>query len=161
MVKLIFPLVILILGLLEVTFLQIFKFLHLIPDLLLIAAVTVSLTMDFKTAFVLCVFAGLLKDTFSTNPFGINIVLFALSSFAIAKLSKKISLDYDIIRFVLFFIIALIHNIISAILLFYSGAFVPLGLVLRNVIIGSAYTAAVFPLLFKMSLSLRKWAASV
>ncbi|OGX17280.1 MAG: rod shape-determining protein MreD [Omnitrophica WOR_2 bacterium RBG_13_44_8b] len=161
MVKIIFALAILILGLLEVTVLQIFKVFHLMPDLLLIAVVTASLTLDFKTAFILSVFAGLFKDTFSANPFGINTVLFALWSFAIARLSKKISLDYDIIRLVLFSVIAIIHNIISAIVIFYSGALVPPGLVLRIVIIGSAYTAAVFPLLFKMNLALRKWAASI
>jgi rod shape-determining protein MreD len=151
MVRLIFSLTILILGLLQVTLLDSVSFFLVKPDLLLISALTASLTLNFKTAFILSVLAGLFKDTFSANSFGINTLLFALWSFVIAKLSQKVSLDYDYIRIALIFIIAVIHNIFTAILFIYLKESIPLGLVLRIVIIGSIYTAIVFPLILKLN----------
>ena len=151
MVKLIFSLLILALGMLQVTVLDMMKIFFLKPDLLLLAAVTVTLMLDFKAAFILSLFAGLLKDVFSANPFGINTVLFALWSFAIMKLSRKIPLDYDIIRVALAAIIVVLHNIISAVFLVYYGEFISVGIILRTVIIGSLYTTAFFLPVFKIS----------
>lgn len=150
MKNLIFFLIIVILGIVQVTLLDYFKVFGVKPDLLLIGACFASLVFEFKWALVLSLFAGLFKDILGTYVFGINTLLFALWSFLIARLNKEITIDYNFIRMALVFIISLIHNTLSGLILIYLGNLIPLGLFLRIVILQSIYTALVLPLIFKL-----------
>lgn len=143
----IFFLIIIALGMLQVTILNYFKIFGVGPDLLLISVVIASLFFEFKWAFVLSVFAGLFKDIFGANIFGINTLLFPLWSFLIVRLNKEITIDYNFIRIVLVFIVSLLHNTITGLILIYSGNLIPLGLFLRIVSLQSIYTALVLPLI--------------
>jgi len=143
----IFFLIVIVLGLLQATILNYFKVFGAGPDLLLITVVVASLVFEFRWAFVLSVFAGLFKDVFGTNVFGINTLLFPLWSFLIVRLNKEITLDYNFIRMVLAFIVSILHNTITGLTLIYSGNLIPLGLFLRIVFIQSVYTAVVLPLI--------------
>ena len=154
----IFPFIILIFGLLQVTILDYFKVFGIKPDLLLISMVIVSLIFEFKWALALSIFAGIFKDVFVVGTFGINTLLFPLWTFLIIRLAKEIPLDNNFIRVVLIFIIAFLHSTITGLLLIYSGNFIPLGIFLRIVSIESLYTALVLPLVFKISKS-RLWRA--
>lgn len=140
--KQVFFISILLLGLLEVTILEFLKIFNVKPNLLLISAVVLSLSLEFKLAFALSVFAGLLKDVFSLNAFGINILLFPLWSFLILKLSKKVSLENDIIRIVLIFIVVISNDIIIKLIFSSLGRFIPLGVFLRTTFLEALYTAA-------------------
>jgi len=143
----IFFLIIIVLGMLQVTILNYFKIFGVGPDLLLISVVIASLFFEFKWAFVLSVFAGLFKDIFGANIFGINTLLFPLWSFLIVRLNKEITIDYNFIRIALVFIVSLLHNTITGLILIYSGNLIPLGLFLRIVSLQSIYTALVLPLI--------------
>jgi rod shape-determining protein MreD len=147
----IFFLIIVVLGILQVTILNYFKILGVKPDLLLISAVFASLVFEFKWAFVLSVFAGMFKDIFGASAFGINTLLFSLWSFLIVRLNKEITIDYNFIRMALIFIISVVHNTISGLVLVYSGSFIPAGLFLGIVFLQSIYTALVLPLMFKIN----------
>ncbi|MDI6606116.1 MAG: rod shape-determining protein MreD, partial [Candidatus Omnitrophota bacterium] len=100
---------ILILGILELTLFNYFKIFNIKPDLFLVCAVLASLFLEPRPAIALSLFAGLFKDSFSSNLFGINAVLFTLWSFLILKLNRKITLDNNFLRLGLVFIVALLH----------------------------------------------------
>ncbi len=146
----IFFLAVIVLGILQMTILDYFKVFGVKPDLLLISVVIAALVFEFKRAFILSVFAGILKDAFGANAFGINTLLFPLWSFLIIRLNKEITIDYNFIRIALVFIISLLHNTITGLILIYSGNLIPLGLFLRIVSLQSIYTALVLPLMFKI-----------
>lgn len=142
--------VILILGVLQLTLLNYFKIFNIKPDLFLVCMVVASLLLELQPAIILSLFAGLFKDSFSSNLFGINTVLFALWSFLILKLNRKIALDNNFLRMGLVFMVALLHNTLSGITLLYLGRGIPLGIFLRTVLIGSIYTALAMPLVFSI-----------
>jgi rod shape-determining protein MreD len=144
----VFILVIIMLAILQVTILDIVKIFNNKPDFLLICVVVASLFFEPKQALIASVFAGILKDIFYTAPFGINTVLFLVWSLLIAGLSKKISIDYYLIRMSLMFIISLLNNVVTGLIISYLGNFIPLGIFFRNVILSAIYTTiAFFPFL--------------
>jgi rod shape-determining protein MreD len=131
------------------TVLDSFKVFGIKPDLLIIAVVIASLIFNLKSALFLSASAGLFKDAFSASLGGINILLFVLWSFLIAKLSREITMDDNLIRAGLVLIIAILHNVICGAALAYSGNAVPLGIFLRIVFVASIYTGLVSLLAFK------------
>ncbi len=147
----IYLLTIIILGILQLTFLDYFKVFGIKPDLLLISVVIASLVFEFKWAFILSLFAGLFKDVFSATTFGINTLLFPLWSFLIARLNKEITIDYNFIRMALIFIISLLHNTITGLTFIYLGNPISLGIFLRIVSVQSIYTVLLLPLVFNIN----------
>lgn len=147
----ILAIIIIISCLIQVTLLDCIKIFGIKPDLLLVSGLMISLfSIDLKWALVSGIFAGMLKDIFCLNAFGINTLLFALWSFLIVKLAKEISFDYHFIRATLIFIIMVINNIITRLVLLSLGKFVPLGVSLRIIFLESFYTAILALLIFKM-----------
>lgn len=120
------------------------------PDIFLITAVIASLLFNLRWALFFSIFAGTFKDIFSAAGFGVNTLLFPLWCFVILRLKKEMPLDYGIIRLILIFMITFFHNLITGLTLICLGNFIPLGIFLRIVCIGSIYTAAVLPLVFKI-----------
>lgn len=149
MKKFLFFSTVIVSGLLQVTILNYFKIFNIKPDLLLICAVIASLTFELKWALIFSLSAGLLKDVFAMYSFGINSALFLLWSFCIARLNREISLESNVFRMGLVFIITFLHTVISGIIYTYSGRFVPLGIILRIIILQSVYTALVLPIVYK------------
>jgi hypothetical protein len=84
-------------------------------------------------------------------------LLFTLWGFLIIELNKKISIDNDLRRVVLIFILAIMHNTIRGLIFVYLGNFIPVGIFFRTVSLGSIYTAAVLPLLFKVITPISKF----
>lgn len=148
---------IIILGLFQVTILDFIRVFNTKPDLLLNSAIFVSLVLPWQWAFGLSIFAGFFKDLFAAEPFGINTVLFSLWSFLVYRLSRKISVETDLLRALLMFIIVFLHQLASGFFLIFSGPRVSLGGFLRIALISSLYSAAVFPLFFKISRA-KEWA---
>ncbi|MCX5702439.1 MAG: rod shape-determining protein MreD [Candidatus Omnitrophica bacterium] len=149
MKKWIIFLVIIILALLQVTFLDYFKVFGARPDLLLISVVIVSFHLGFRRALSSSILAGSLKDIFSANTFGLNILLFPIWSLLLIKLSKKVSIDSDSVRATLIFFIAVFNNIIARMILLFLGNFIPFGVFLRVTLFESLYTACIFPIMSK------------
>lgn len=150
MKKWIFLLIVILLGIFQVTILDCFKVVGIKPDLLLISIVIASLTFHFRWVLILSVFAGILKDAFSINTFGLNTLLFPLWSFLIIKLSKKISIDNNFIRAAVVFVIVIFNDIIIKLIFLFLGNLVPVGIFLRIIFIESLYTALICPLVFKV-----------
>lgn len=142
---------ILVLALLEVTLLSYFRIFNAKPDLLLIVVFIASLVFDLRWALIFSILAGILKDVFSTNLFGINLVLFPLWSLLIIKLSKRISIDYNFIRCALIFSIGVFSAILTRLICVYLGKFVPLGVFFSIAFLDSLYTALVLPLMLKIT----------
>ena len=147
----IFIAIIVIFGLLQTTILNYVNIFNIKPDLLLISVIIASLFFEPIWAISLSIFAGILKDVFSVNAFGVHTILFFLWSFLIIKLSRKITLDNNYIKLVLIFIIAVLNNIIIRLIFLFLGNFISLGLFLRISFIEPLYTAFIFLLVLKFA----------
>ncbi|PIP19972.1 MAG: hypothetical protein COX41_00005, partial [Candidatus Omnitrophica bacterium CG23_combo_of_CG06-09_8_20_14_all_41_10] len=93
--------------------------------------------------------AGIFKDAFSLTPPGVNTILFPMWIFLIAKLIHEVSIDDNLTRMLLLFVVVLLNNIISGLVLIYSGGFLPLGIFLRITLLASIYTALILPLILR------------
>jgi cell shape-determining protein MreD len=106
--------------------------------------------LDFKTALVFAIFCGLLKDVFLASPVALNTILFSLWSYLIHKLSTQISTENDYVRLGITLFIVLLNNIIIGFFIINSGNIIPFFIFLRNLIIPTLYTVALFPLIFNL-----------
>ena len=151
MKKLLLLAVAMVLAVLQLSWPEFLVFFHARPDLLLIFVAAAVFYLDFKVALVFGIICGLLKDTFLPGDFGINTILFSVWCYAIWQLGRQISTEQAIVRFVIVFIAALLNNIISGVQSVNLGNFIPAGIFLRNLAIPSLYTAALSPLIFKLT----------
>lgn len=147
MKNLIFLALIFIIGLLQATLLNCFRFFSVKPDILLVSAVIASIFLKQKWALVISLCAGLFKDIFATTAFGVDMLFFSLLSLVIFELSKKISIEDRYALMVAVFIAVLIKGIINRFVFFYADNFVPLGIFLRVSFIEALYSALSAPLL--------------
>jgi len=136
-------------GVAQLSIADFFKVFGVKPDLLLICVVFASLNFNLRWALIFSVFAGVFKDVFSANTFGLNTLLFALWSFLIVRLAREISIDDEILRAILILAAVALHNIICGLVFIYCGKFIPPGIIVRIVLIESVYTALVSPLVFR------------
>ena len=148
MKKLFFFTAIIVSGLLQVTILNYFRIFTIKPDLLLIFVVIAGLTFELRWVLIFSLFAGIFKDVFCA-AFGINTALFFLWGLLIWRLNREISIENNLLRALLVFIAAFIHNIASGLILISSGNILFYGVFLRIVTLQPIYTAAVLPLAFK------------
>lgn len=151
MKKLIFTVTVIVSALLQTTILNYVRIFNVKPDLLLISVIIASLSFAPVWAISLSIFAGILKDIFSVNVFGINTLLFFLWSLSIIKLSRKITFDNNYIRLALMSIIAILNNIIMRLLFLFLGNFISWGIFLRIMLIESLYTALTLSLILKFA----------
>lgn len=139
------------LGLFQVSLLSYFSVFGVKPDLLLAIVVIAGFLLEPRWALFFGVLAGIFKDAFGLSPFGFNIILFACWGYFVNKLSRRISIEDNIAAAILLFLIALLQNIASGLAVIYSGGFVPFGIFLRVVFLGSLYTALTLPLILKIA----------
>ncbi len=151
MKKLIFISVIIIFVLLEATVLNCVNVFNVKPDLLLACVIIASLFLEPAWAIFLSIFAGILKDIFSVNAFGMNTIFFFLWSLLIVRLSRKITFESNYIRLALVFIIVMLNNIVIRLVFLFLGNFISWGIFLRITFIESLYTALIFPLVLKFT----------
>ena len=121
------------------------------PDLLLVLVVSLVFYFNFKTALLFAILAGLLKDAFLPSTAAINTISFSLWSYLTFRLSSQISTEHSYVRLFIILIVAVLNNIVIGIQSLNSGNFIPLGIFLRNLLIPSVYTAAISPLVFKLT----------
>ncbi|PIS33539.1 MAG: rod shape-determining protein MreD [Candidatus Omnitrophica bacterium CG08_land_8_20_14_0_20_41_16] len=138
-----------IIGVLQVTLLDCFKVFGVKPDILLIAVFMAGIFLDLRPALNVGLLAGIFKDAFSLTPPGVNTILFPMWIFLIAKLIHEVSIDDNLTRMLLLFVVVLLNNIISGLVLIYSGGFLPLGIFLRITLLASIYTALILPLILR------------
>lgn len=148
--KVIFFIIVTVAVLLQITVLNSFKILNVKPDLILISIILGSLSFELSWAIGFSIFAGILKDIFSLNIFGINTFLFPLWSFLIIRLSKRMTLDNSFICAALVAVITIINNIVIKLINLYLGNSINIGIFLHILFFECIYTALVLPLVFKV-----------
>jgi rod shape-determining protein MreD len=121
------------------------------PDLLLVFAVSLVFYFNLGAAIALGAACGLLKDAFLPQAAAINAVLFAVWIYSAFKLSSQISTDDDYARLSLILIAILLNNIVMGLRVLSLGGYVPAGIFLRNIIVGTLYSAAFSPLILKLT----------
>lgn len=139
-----------VVGLLQISILEGVKIAGIKPDLLLIAMVLASLMFDLPQAVIISLLCGLMKDIFGPSLFGPNIVFFTVWSILIIRLAREISIDNNYLRSALVFVVSLVHAISSGLFFIAAGSFVPFGIFLKIVVLGSIYTALALPLVVKV-----------
>ena len=150
MKKLIFCVIIIASGIIQVTILSYFRVFTVKVDLLLICAVIAALSFPLKWSLFFCLLLGVFKDTFGVNTFGMNAVLFCLWGFLIAKLMRKMAIDNNIMRLLLIAVVTLFHNLLTGMILIYYGEVVPFGVILRVIILSPILTSIFFIPVFKL-----------
>jgi len=150
MKKWVFLIIVVVLGLLQATLLNRFRFFGAIPDILLVTVIFATLILKPRIAFAGSILAGITKDLFTSSPLPLNTILFIAWYFIIIKLTKEISIENDLIRLALVFIICFLHHLITGVSLIYLGSFIPLGIFLRNLFLTSIYTTVVSLLILKL-----------
>jgi len=143
--------VIIFLVSLQLTWPGFLSFFNCKPDLLLILSVALVFYLDFQTAFIFAVLAGLTKDLFLQQPFALNTILFCLWSYLTYILTRQISTDLGYVRAAIVLIAAFLTNIITGMIIVNFVGVVPVGIFLRNLIVSSVYTVAITPLIFTLT----------
>ena len=139
------------LGLLQAGWLGVLSVFGVKPDLLLIMAVMVSLfPFALGWALPLSSLAGITKDILSAGSLGINTLLFPLLGLLVARLSRKIETDNEIVRTSFVFVAAGLNGLANGLLLFSRVGFFLPGIFLRTLLLESFYTALVSPLAFRL-----------
>ncbi|MDD5130077.1 MAG: rod shape-determining protein MreD [Candidatus Omnitrophica bacterium] len=146
-----FLLVIIIFTILGIKWPDFLNFFYCKPDLLLVFTVSLVFYTDFKTALVFAILAGMAKDVFLPWGFAVNTICFSLWSYAVARLSRQISVEEDYIRLAIVLVVALLNNFIIGLQSVSAGNIMPPGIFLRNLIIISAYTTLLSPFVFKLT----------
>lgn len=119
------------------------------PDLLLTLVVVLALSLKPNQALLLSLVCGIFKDILGAGVFGAHILLFPLWCFLIIKLSRKISLENNIICIILVFLINIIQNIFFRLVFLFSGIYIAWYVFLRIIFLEALYTSAIFPLMLK------------
>jgi rod shape-determining protein MreD len=151
MKKAFFLLTIIILASLGLIWPNFLNFFYCKPDLLLIFMVSLVFYADFKTALLFAILSGLAKDIFLPWTPAINTICFSIWSYLIYRLSRQISTDEIYVRLAIVLVVALLNNFIIGLQSVAAGNIIPVGIFLRNLIIISVYTAALSPLVFKLT----------
>lgn len=151
MKKLFFLVIIIILATLGLNWPIFLNFFYCKPDLLLIFMVALVFYTDFKTALLFGILAGLAKDAFLPWALAINTICFSIWSYFVYRLSRQISIEEDYVRWAIVLVVALLNNLILGLQSVATGNIMPPGIFLRNLIIVSAYTTLLSPLIFKLT----------
>ena len=146
-----FLLISLILLTLQITWPSFLSIFRVKPDLLLVFSIAAVFYLDYPKALLISILCGLLKDIFLPYPMGLNTILFAAWSYLIYRLCRQISAEQDYMRLAIVFLVSLFNNIIILLQSLNSGNLIPAGIILRNLLVSSIYTAAVSPLIFKLT----------
>ncbi len=142
--------VILLVALLQITFLHYFRVFGAKPDLFLICVVIASLYFEVEYALLLSLLCGILKDIFSAVPFGVNTFFLPVFSFLTMKLSRKTALDNTLVLCAAVFLITFSYDIVNRLVLGLSGFVIPVWMFLRISLVESFYTALIFPLVLRL-----------
>jgi rod shape-determining protein MreD len=154
----IFLILIVSLGIVQVTLLDTVKVFNVKPDLLLIMAVLVSIFFEWRWIFFLTLFCGIVKDAFGIGVPGIHTLLFPLWGFLIARLSRKVSLEHAFVSAALLFIVFIAHNVITRAIFFSLGRNIPFGIFIRTLFLESLLSSLISFFAFSPLERLCRWA---
>ncbi len=150
MKNLFFLLIVIISGFFQATILNYIKVFGVKPDLLLCCVVLAGVFFKRNWAFAFSLFAGMIKDIFGRETFGLNVILFFLWNYFIIELSKKISIDDSPVLGVIMFIVVFCNDIASRFIFLFLGRHIFLGIFLKITLVESVYTVLALLLLIKI-----------
>lgn len=119
------------------------------PDLLLLAVFISGMHFSLRAAVVLSIFCGVLKDLLAVSPLGINTLIFPLLGFLIFKLSRKISIEDNVVYSAVCFAATFFYEILYRAASEFLGSHIPGFMFLRIAFLEAAYNALFFPLLLR------------
>ena len=138
---------IIIIGLFQVTFANYFTVFGIKPDFLIIIVVLSGVFFSWRWSIFFSVLAGMLKDVFGLETFGIHIALFVSWGYLVFRLSKKVTIDDNASLLILVFIVVVLNGLAMRFINISLGKPVPLGISLRIICVESLYTALVYPVI--------------
>lgn len=83
------------------------------PDFLLIALIFFNFYADFKESVGVALFAGFLKDSFTSGIFGMSIFSFLVCTILLAQYKRYIYREDLILKVVLVFLISLVNGLLN------------------------------------------------
>lgn len=136
-------------GILQATALAPFAFFHAVPDLLFLSVIVAGFFLPAGLALGIGVFAGALKDLFSTAGFGVSTFVFSLWAIGLARLTRKISIENEFVFAAAVFIICLLNAVAVRMVFLYFNKTIAPGVFFRVAFLESLYTAAVSFLFYR------------
>lgn len=112
--------ILLCISLIQTTLLRSLSIFDIHPDLFLIFTVYFSLNFNLTRSFHVNWATGLAKDLFSDNLFGLNTLIFVIVGYLISMIREDIYRKHLFTQILVTFIISMIYNFISLIMLFSS-----------------------------------------
>lgn len=137
-------------GFCQATILNYIRLFGVKPDMLLCCVILAGVFFNRQWAFIFSLSAGLIKDIFGLETFGLNLFLFYGWIYLIVSLSRKISIDDSLVLSVFGFVVVFLNDIVIRFIYLSFGRDIPFGVFLRITFIESVYTALVLLLLIKM-----------
>ncbi|MFA4988990.1 MAG: rod shape-determining protein MreD [Candidatus Omnitrophota bacterium] len=151
MKKLFLALVLIALATIQLNWPSFLVFFNNRPDLLLAFAIASAFRFNFRTALLLGLVSGLLKDAFLPSAVAVNTFTFGIWVYLVFRLSSQISTDNDYVRLAVMLIVALLNNLVLGFHVLGAGSYLPAGIFLRNLVLSSIYTGAVFIPVMRLS----------
>ena len=149
-------LVVIALVLIQTTFVRWIEIAGVKPDLMLILVVYVSLHARPEDSFANSLLVGLWKDIYSTERFGLYMLLYAACGVVVNHVRKDLFKEHFVTQMMVVFTCACGCNLIVSAVHMLRFGLLNVGQFLWLSIAGAAYTAAVAPLGFFVLKKLRR-----
>ena len=112
--------VLLCISLIQTTLLFYISIFNIHPDLFFIFLVYFSLNFDIERSFYGNWAAGLAKDFFSGNLFGLNTIMFVVIGYLISLIKDEIFRKHLFTQILVTFVVSIIYNFVSVFMICFS-----------------------------------------
>ena len=153
--RIIFALLVLLLAAyLQSGLLNYLRIFYVKPDIILASLVLFVPFFDLRQLLMFAFLGGIFCDIFSILPFGVNIIILILCIFLAYKLTRKLSVENQIIRYTLLLVIILLKNLVFGLTFFILDKPIPAVVFLRIAFLESLITLLLAPAMHKLFLCL-------
>lgn len=111
------------------------------PDLLLIASVTAGLYYNQRTAIIMGILSGMLKDSLGIYSFGMHIFIFPVFAYLTYQFSRRLSIETGRYNAVYIFIVTLIKALLVKFWMSVPGVYISWAVFSKVALLESLYTA--------------------
>jgi rod shape-determining protein MreD len=139
-----------LIALLQSTLLNYFRIFNVKPDAILAALILFVAFFDLRWLAAFAFLGGIFRDIFSALPFGFNTIICILWVILANRISRRLSIENNVIRSCLLCLIILLNNLTMQSILFVLGKPVSLGVFSRIVFIESIFTLFLASLMYRV-----------
>jgi len=150
-----FLFLLLVFSLLQVTMIDSVRVFSAKPDLITVVIIIGSVFLERKFALFCSLAAGLFKDIFSVNPYGVHALLLPLWSFVVSFVSKKLTIEDNLVLSAVTFVVVFLNSVLFRFINAFSAENTTLGIFLRLAFLESLYSALFLSLILKLFNKLR------